>query len=128
MSRSAIQSRLPSQENLLLDYVRRLEKHKQGRRAVHIHLSGLLPANRREHHIRIAANTFESLVRKLQGQIFVLTNADLMFIFKESSVLGRSPARRRGVEPAGRLRDVVPLDRRLRQAIATGAEAGRRGA
>ncbi len=86
MNKQLIQSRLPSQENLLLDYVRRLEKHKTGRRAVHVHLSSLLPSNRREHHIRIAANTFESLVKKLQGQIFVLTNTDLMFIFKDASL------------------------------------------
>lgn len=84
MGRSAIASRLPSQEGLLLDYVHKLEKHRKGRRAVHVHLSGLLPNNRREHHVRIAANTFENLVRKLQGQIFVLTNTDLMFIFKEA--------------------------------------------
>lgn len=80
----ALQHRLPSQEGLLLDYVHRLEKHRKGRRAVHVHLSGLLPTNRREHHIRIASNTFENLVKKLQGQIFILTNTDLMFIFKES--------------------------------------------
>ena len=29
------QNRLPSQENLFLDYVHRLERHKEGRRAVH---------------------------------------------------------------------------------------------
>lgn len=86
MTHDPIQSRLPSQENLLLDYVRRLEKHKQGRRAVHIRLSGLLAANRREHHIRIAANSFEDLVKKLHGQIFVLTNTDLMFIFKDGAL------------------------------------------
>ena len=30
---------LPSQEYLLLDYARRLERHREGRRAVHVHLS-----------------------------------------------------------------------------------------
>lgn len=77
--------RLSSQENLLLDYVQRLEKHKAGRGAVHVHISGLLPHNRREHHVRIAANTFDTLVKKLQGQIFVLSSLDLIFIFKESA-------------------------------------------
>lgn len=86
MSKPLSQSRLPSQENLLLDYVRQLETHRPGRRAVHIHLSGLLPANRREHHIRIAANSFENLVKKLQGQIFVLSNTDLMFVFKDQAL------------------------------------------
>ena len=34
------QKAIPSQENLLLDYVRRLEKHRGGRQVVHVHLSG----------------------------------------------------------------------------------------
>jgi hypothetical protein len=74
-----------SQENLLLDYVRRLEKHKEGRRAVHIHLSGLRPFNRREHHIRVAADSFEPLIKGLSGQLFTLKNSDLFFIFKTES-------------------------------------------
>lgn len=73
---------LPSQENLLLDYVQRLEQHRKGRKAVHLHLSQLAPQNRRPTRINIAANTFESLVRTLQGQLFVLNNSDFMFIYK----------------------------------------------
>ena len=72
----------PSQENLLLDYVHRLERHRQDRKAVHIHLSGLLAQNRRDHHMRIAGNTFETLVKMMQAQVFTLANADLMVIFK----------------------------------------------
>ena len=76
------QRRQPSQENLLLDYVRRLEKHKGGRKAAHIHLSALRPFNRREHHIRVAANSFETLIKNLQGQLFTLKSSDLFFIYK----------------------------------------------
>ncbi len=76
------QKRLPSQEHLLLDYVHRLEKRKAGRRAVHIHLSGLRPFNRRQHHIRTAANSFEILIKALEGQLFVLKTSDLVFIYK----------------------------------------------
>src|SRR3546814_6597177 len=57
-----------SQEYLLLDYVQRLDRHRQGRRAVHIHLSRLKPQNRREHQIRIAANTFEDPVKQFEGK------------------------------------------------------------
>lgn len=74
--------RMPSQENLLLDYVRRLEKHKRGRLSVHIRLSGLRPFNRREHHVRVAADNFEPLVKDLHGQLFILKNSDLFFIYK----------------------------------------------
>jgi hypothetical protein len=74
--------RVPSPEYLLLDYVRRLEEHKEGRQAVQIHLSNLRPFNRREHHVRVAADNFESLIESLQGQLFTLKNADLCFIYK----------------------------------------------
>ena len=77
--------RVPSQEYLLLDYVRRLEQHKEERKAVQIHLSQLRPFNRREHHIRVAADNFESLIQSLQGQLFQLKNADLFFIYKDSA-------------------------------------------
>jgi EAL domain-containing protein (putative c-di-GMP-specific phosphodiesterase class I) len=76
------QTRIPSQENLLLDYVRRLENHKEGRKVVHVHLSKLRSFNRRDQHIRTAASTFEPLVKELQGQLFTLKNADLFFIYK----------------------------------------------
>lgn len=79
------QPRLPSQENLLLDYVQRLETHKAGRRAVHIHLSRLKSQNRREHHIRIASNTFDPLIKMLEGQLFQLKNSDIFFIYKSES-------------------------------------------
>ena len=77
-----LQRNQPSQENLLLDYVHRLEKHKGGRRAAHIHLSALRPFNRREHHVRVASNSFEAMVKALQGQLFVLKNSDLFFVYK----------------------------------------------
>ena len=71
----------PSEENLLMDYVRRLEQHKGGHKALHIHLSGLRPFNRRENHIRVAAASFETLVTALQGQLFVLKNSDIFLVY-----------------------------------------------
>lgn len=76
------QKKLPSQENLLLDYTQRLEKHKQGRSGVCIHLSGLRPFNRREQHVRAATGNFEPFVKAMNGQLFVLKNMDLVFVFK----------------------------------------------
>ncbi len=81
------QRNIPSQENLLLDYIHRLEGHKQGRRVVHIHLSGLRPFNRRDQHIRMAANNFDALIADLHGQLFTMKNSDIFFVFKEA-VLG----------------------------------------
>lgn len=75
----------PSQESLLLDYIHRLDKHKAGRAAVLVHLSRLKPYNRREHHLRAAASTFDPLVKNLQGQLFMLESSDLMLIFKKDA-------------------------------------------
>lgn len=74
--------RMPSQESLLLDYLHRLETHRNDRRAIHIHLSRLKPENRREHHIRIAATSFDPMIKSTTGQLFVLRNNDLFFIYK----------------------------------------------
>jgi hypothetical protein len=74
---------LPSTENLLLDYIHKLERHRHGRSAVRIRLSLLQPNNRRDHHVRAALSTFDNLVRRLKGQVFALSNSDIMVIFKD---------------------------------------------
>ena len=88
MALSQIQNRTrgPSQEYLLLDYMQRLGRNIDGRMAVHIHLSRLRPQNRQDHHIRIAAATFEGMVRNYEGQIFTLSNSDLFFICKDAAI------------------------------------------
>ena len=73
-------------ESQLLDYAKRLSRHPAGRRAIVIHLSRLRPDNRRAHHIRIAVNTFEALVKQFNGQIFVLQNADIVFVCRDASI------------------------------------------
>lgn len=77
---------IASQAYLLLDYAQRLDRHREGRRAVLIHLSRLKPQNRREQHIRVAVNTFQEIVSQYDGQVFVLSNCDLMFLFKDAKV------------------------------------------
>ncbi len=71
-----------SQEILLLDYAGRLAKHAKDRQAIHLHLSRLQPGNRREHHVRIAANSFETLLKRHEGQSFHFGNGDLVLLFK----------------------------------------------
>lgn len=75
-----------SQEAILVDYTERLARHAAGRLAVHIHLSKLKAHNRREHHVRVAANTFETLVKPFEGQIFVLNNSDIVFLCKGATI------------------------------------------
>ena len=74
--------KMPSQEKLLVDYIHRLEKHKDGRGVVQVHLSQLRPFNRREQHIRTASGHFEQMVKDMSGQLITLKNSDLFFIFK----------------------------------------------
>ncbi len=69
-----------NREAALLDFVERLRKFTKGRRAVHIRLSKLRPYNRRKHHMRIAASTFDPLVRDYDGALFRLFNNDLVLI------------------------------------------------
>lgn len=77
----------PSQEYLLLDYLQRLARGSlEDRTAVHLHLSRLRPHNRRTHHIRIAAATFEGIVQNYEGQSFILSNSDIFFICKGASL------------------------------------------
>lgn len=77
---------MPSQEILLRDYAERMGKHLAGRRAVHITLSQLQTRHRRGHFIRIAANSFEPLLKKFEGQIFVLSNSDLVAVCRGASL------------------------------------------
>lgn len=70
-------------EYLLLDAVQRLAKNPVGRCAVVMHISELRPDRRRAHHIRIAVNIFELLVKQFAGQIFPLSNGDIVFLCHE---------------------------------------------
>jgi EAL domain-containing protein (putative c-di-GMP-specific phosphodiesterase class I) len=74
------------QDAQLLEYLERLDRFRAGRRAIHIHLSKLQPQNRRDHHMRIALNTFEELVKQYEGQLFLMFNGDIVFVCKDASV------------------------------------------
>lgn len=74
------------QEKLLLDYIRRLDRFREGRRAVYLHLSRLRAYNRRDHHMRIAGTTFDTLIKKFDGGLFRLQNNDFVFIAKGAAV------------------------------------------
>ncbi len=73
-------------ETALLDFVERLRKFTKGRRAVHVRLSKLRPYNRRAHHMRIAASTFDPLVRAFDAAVFRLFNNDLVVICNGADV------------------------------------------
>jgi hypothetical protein len=78
--------KLSTTEHLLFNAVQRLAKQPQGWRAVVIHLSRLRADNRRGHHIRIAVNTFESLVKQFDGQLYALAQGDVCFLARDADV------------------------------------------
>jgi EAL domain-containing protein (putative c-di-GMP-specific phosphodiesterase class I) len=83
MSRPAQAEISTNQEYRLLEHIDRLSRHREGRRAVHIHLSKLKSENRRDHHLRIATSTFENQVKSFEGQLFRLANQDLFFVYRD---------------------------------------------
>ena len=81
-----------SRAYLLMDYVQRLERHREGRRTVHIHLSKLKAQNRREHHLRIPENTFDELTKQFDGQAFAIQNGDIVFVCRDASIANMDDA------------------------------------
>lgn len=74
--------RTTSDEEMLVDYAERLERHRGGRRAVQIHLSQLRPYNQRPHHIRVAKQILEPLVKRFDAGIYQMWNNDIVALTK----------------------------------------------
>jgi len=78
-------ARLPRPEELLIDYARRLQRHRAGRRALWFHLSRLGRQNRHESDIQLAANLLIPLAHRYQGEVFALANGDIVVCLKNPS-------------------------------------------
>lgn len=76
-------STVSSQEMALFDLAKRLERYREGRHAVHVHLSRLKSVNRRNHHLRVALSTVSSNFAGSDCQAFLLANNDLVFVSKD---------------------------------------------
>lgn len=85
MNERAKDGRTTTDEELLVDYAERLERHRAGRRAVQIHLSQLRPYNQRPHHIRIVKQVLEPLVQRFDAGIYQLWNNDVVALTKGAS-------------------------------------------
>ncbi|WP_176525267.1 EAL domain-containing protein [Caenispirillum bisanense] len=67
-------------ERLLLDAIDRLRRKAGGGRAVHLHLSRLLPVNRLPVRIRVVARMFKSLETGHGANVYRLSNDDLVIL------------------------------------------------
>lgn len=74
---------LPTPEALLLDYARRLERHREGRRVLWLHLSRLGRRKRSEADVRLVANLLRPVARRFQGDVFVLATGDVVVCLKD---------------------------------------------
>lgn len=79
-------TRTQSNEEILLESVARLDRHRGGRIACEIHLSLLRPYHRRPHHLRIARKALEPLARKFDAGIYDLHNGNLVAIVKGATM------------------------------------------
>lgn len=68
------------QETLLVDTLDRVRRNPEGRKAVHLRLSHLMPGNRTPVRIKIVTRMFRALESGRQAQLFNLSNDDLVII------------------------------------------------
>lgn len=82
----AMQTTVSGQELALVDAIARFERHRVGRKAVQVHLSRLKPQFRRDYHVRVAASLFDVVAQAYRGQLYRLSNADLVFVWQQASI------------------------------------------
>jgi hypothetical protein len=75
----------PRPERVLSEYADRLAQFRNDRVGFWLHLSGLRSRNRQPYHMRVAASMFEPTLRKFSGQLFQLSNCDIVLIVHEST-------------------------------------------
>ena len=69
-------------EAALSEFAQRVVDTREGWRVVHLRLSKLQPVNRRDHHLRIVANTVQPMLDGFSGERFALGNNDLVLALR----------------------------------------------
>ena len=70
----------------LVDFVKQLRRHVEGRRALHIRMSALERHFREEHYRLFAASALRGVIQRYGATMFALPNADLVLITKDARV------------------------------------------
>lgn len=81
--RDPVGAEIVTQENVLLDATERIGRIREGRFAVHLHLSRLRPQNRQEGYLRVAGRMLEPMVGAYGGQMFPLSNSDIVLLLNQ---------------------------------------------
>jgi hypothetical protein len=69
--------RLPEPEELFLDYVKRMARHRDGREVMVVHMSKLDITNRDRHHIELVTMRLGEVARAFDGRVFPFVNGDV---------------------------------------------------
>ena len=83
---SGMGSKRAADEAQMADHAQRLVRFPTGWRVVYLHLSNLRAQNRQDHHLRIAAASFEPMIRRFDGRLFRLENKDYAFCCKGAEI------------------------------------------
>lgn len=84
--RTSRETRALSYEELLLDFVTRLDRHRAGRMACELHLGLLRPYHQQPHHLRIVRKTLEPLTRRFDAGIYEMHNRSVVVVTKGATV------------------------------------------
>lgn len=76
---------LPEPEELFLDYVKRMARHRDGREVLLVHMSKLDFGNRTRHHIELVTARLGQVARKFDGRVFTFVNGDIACVVREAS-------------------------------------------
>src|ERR1700741_4286088 len=82
MSDWTTEARAKSYEEILLDFVTRVDRHRGGRMACELHLSLLRPYHQQAHHLRIVRKTLEPMARRCDPGIYEMHNRNVIVVAK----------------------------------------------
>jgi len=98
----------PSQIDELINVMRSVKRRPEGYRAIHLHFSLIDRLHKQPYHRRAVATAFNKLVQTKDGQLFWMSNFDLVFLCKDCSEAEMDTAiiaARRAIEDSPVLRE-----------------------
>src|SRR5262245_52416602 len=89
--RTSKETRALTYDELLLDFVTRLDRHRAGRLACELHLNLLRPYHQQPHHLRIVRKTMEPLTRRFDAGIYETHNKSVVVVTKGAMLADVEP-------------------------------------
>lgn len=75
--------RLPEPEELFVDYVKRMARHRDGRACIIVHMSKLDPIHRTRQHIELVTTRLGQVARDFDGRVFPFGNNDIALVVRD---------------------------------------------